>query len=478
MKYLQEYGGQQVNDRNVSVERTVFGHPRGLWVLAGTELWDRISFHGMQAILTLYLVSELFLPGRIEHVAAIGPFRRSIEAITGPLSVQAFATQTFGIYIALVYATPLIGGAIGDRLLSRKIAVTLGALLMTIGHFSLAFDVSFLFGMLFLAIGAGLLRGNLSPQVKALYPTGDRRQGDAFQLYALSINLGAFIAPLVTGTLAAVYGWHVGFGFAGFGMLVGLIVYLVGQQDLADEPRIPRAARPALTAGERTRIRWLLAIWPLVVCFWIAQSQIWNTYNLWVRDHIDLVVGGFTVPVPWLQSLDGLMPALSVPIMLVFWRWQAVRGSEPGLLDKLGIGALLFAASVLLLVAASHPPGSSARASLGFPITFHILSNIGWIYFAPVTTTLMLTRAPSSTRGVMTGISALAVTAGSLISGRLGALYETLPASEFWLIHAAIVGGAGLVFLLFAKSLAKQLPESVDAIPPAITASADLREGE
>lgn len=454
-----------MRDRDVSVKRTAFGHPRGLWVLAGTELWDRISFHGMQAILTLYLVSELFLPGKIEHIAAIGPFRRTVEAITGPLSVQAFATQTFGIYIALVYATPLIGGAIGDRLLSRKLTVTLGALLMTIGHFSLAFDVSFLFGLLFLATGAGLLRGNLSPQVKALYPAGDRRQGDAFQLYALSVNLGAFIAPLLTGALAAVYGWHVGFGFAGFGMLIGLIVYLVGQSDLADEPRIARAARPPLTADERARVGWLLAIWPLLVCFWIAQSQIWNTYNLWVRDHIDLVVGGFTVPVPWLQSLDGLMPALSVPLMLALWRWQAMRGSEPDLLVKLGIGSLLFAASVLLLVAASHPPGSSARASLGFPIAFHILSNFGWIYFAPVATALMLTRAPGSTRGTMGGINMLAVTAGSLISGRLGALYENVSASDFWLIHAAIVGGAGIVFLLFAKSLARRLPESVDTVP-------------
>ena len=466
-----------VEVRSVLAARTAFGHPRGLWVLAGTELWDRISFHGMQAILTLYLVSELFLPGRIENVAAVGPFRSAVEAITGPLSVQAFATQTFGIYIALVYATPLIGGAIGDRLLSRKLTVMLGALLMTIGHFSLAFDVSFLFGLLFLAAGAGLLRGNLSPQVKALYPAGDRRQGDAFQLYALSVNLGAFIAPLLTGALAAVYGWHVGFGFAGLGMLIGLIIYLVGQRDLADEPRVARAARPPLTGEERARVGWLLAVWPLLVCFWIAQSQIWNTYNLWVRDHIDLVVGGFTIPVPWLQSLDGLMPALSVPIMLTLWRWQAARGAEPELLVKMGMGALLFAASVLLLVAASHPPGSSARASLAFPIAFHILSNFGWIYFTPVATALMLTRAPATTRGTMAGINMLSVTAGSLISGRLGALYEKVSASDFWLIHAAIVGGAGVALLLFARSLGRRLPESVDAIPATEPLAAKARSG-
>ena len=450
--------------------RERFGHPRGLWVLAGTELWDRISFHGMQAILTLYLASELLLPGRIDHVAGFGPFRQAIESLTGPLTVQALATQTFGIYIALVYATPIIGGAIGDRLLSRRTTVTLGALLMTLGHFSLAFDVSFLVGLLLLACGAGLLRGNLAPQVKALYSAGDRRQGDAFQLYALSVNMGAFIAPLLTGALAVVYGWHVAFAFAGFGMLIGLVIYLVGQRDLADEPRVARAARPPLTRDERASLGWLFAIWPLLVCFWVAQSQIWNTYNLWVRDHINLGVGGFQVPVPWLQSLDGLMPAISIPLMLILWQRQAKRGSEPALLVKMGFGALLFAAAVLLLVVASHPPGSEARAPLMLPIAFHIVSNFGWIYFAPVATTLILTMAPASTRGAMFGVNFLSVTAGSLISGRLGALYEQLSASDFWLIHAAIVGGAGLILLVVARPLGRRLTEVVDDVPtPGLT---------
>ena len=441
--------------------RERFGHPRGLWVLAGTELWDRISFHGMQAILTLYLVTELYLPGRIDQVAGMGSFRAAVEAVTGPLSLQAFATQTFGIYIAMVYATPLIGGWIGDRLLSRRTTVTLGALLMTIGHFSLAFDWSFLIGMLALACGAGLLRGNLVPQVKALYPAGDRRQGDAFQWYYMAINLGAFLAPIITGALAAVYGWHVGFGFAGFGMLIGLLIYLFGQRNLVDEPRVARAARPKLNPDERRRIGWLLAIWPLFVCFWIAQSQIWNTYNLWLRDQVDLNVGGFQVPVPWLQSLDGLSPFLFVPIMLVVWRKQAARGTEPALLTKLGIGAIIFGLAVLLLMLASHPPGAP-RAALAWPIAFHLLSNIGWIFFVPVAIALVQTRSPASTRGIMAGINNLSVTAGSLISGRLGGLYEQMSAANFWLMHAAIVTGAGIILLVFARPLGRRLPEAAD----------------
>lgn len=456
--------------RERRASREFLGHPRGLWVLAGTELWDRISFHGMQAILTLYLAKELLLPGRIDHVVAFGPFRHAIEALTGPLSVQALATQTFGIYIAMVYATPLVGGWVGDRFLSRRQTVTLGALLMTLGHFSLAFDQSFLFGMLFLAIGAGLLRGNLSPQVKALYPAGDRRQGDAFQLYALSVSFGAFVAPLVTGTLAAFYGWHVGFAFAGFGMLTGLVIYIFGQRYLAHEARVTRSERKPLTSSERIRVGWLLALWPLFVCFWVAQSQVWNTYNLWVSDHVDMNVGGFQVPVPWLQSLDGLMPAAAVPLMLALWRRQARGGTEPAMLVKMGIGCLIFGGSVLILVLASHVADGTGRAPILMPVAFHIFSNIGWLYFSPVVTAFLMTRAPEQTRGTFYGISALSVTAGSLISGRLGGLYEKLPASEFWLIHAAIVAGAGAVFLLTSGPLGRHLPEivsePVEAEPP------------
>jgi POT family proton-dependent oligopeptide transporter len=449
-----------------ALSRQTFGHPTGLWVLAGTELWDRISFHGMQAILTLYLASELLVGNRPDHVLAMGPFRRVVESVTGPLTTNAFATQTFGIYIALVYATPIVGGWIGDRLLSRRVSVGAGALLMTLGHFSLAFDASFLFGMLFLACGAGLLRGNLAPQVKSLYPIGDRRQGDALQLYSLSVSFGAFVAPLATGSLAAFYGWHVGFGFAGVGMLIGLIIYLAGQRFIPpDPPRLARADRRPLSPPERKRIGYLLLIWPLLVCFWVAQSQVWNTYNLWVRDQIDLNVAGFMVPVPWLQSLDGLMPAVSVPLVLALWKRQAKRGNEPELLTKLGFGCLIFGAAVLLLAFGSHPPGSTARAPLLIPIAFHVVSNIGWIYFSPVAVTLVLTRAPEPTRGIMYGITTLAVTGGSLISGRLGSLYDRVPAAQFWLIHATIVGGAGIIFLLLARPLRSRLPEADEVAP-------------
>jgi POT family proton-dependent oligopeptide transporter len=426
----------------------VFGHPRGLVVLAGTELWDRISFHGMQALLTLYMVEQLFLPGHIERIVGFAGFRSVVEHVTGPLSAQALATQIFGIYVGLVYFTPSLGGALGDRVLGRTRTVTLGALLMTAGHFCMAFDQSFLLALLCLILGAGCFRGNLTPQVGELYPAGDRRRVVAFQLYASMINLGAFIAPLATGALGKAFGWHVGFAFAGFGMLIGLIVYLSGRSWLApDAPRGPRAAAAPLTPAERRMVLLLLGLVPIAALFWIAQSQVWNTYNLWVRDHIQLQVGGFTMPVPWLQALDGLSPFVCLPPVLFFWRWQAARGREPNEFTKAAIGCFIFAASTAWLGAAPLVTDAHGRTPLLWAVAFHFASNLGWLYFAPTMTALFSRAAPKSVNATMMGVFLLSVFLGSVVSGRLGGLYEHMSPSGFWMLHAGLVGLGGVILL-------------------------------
>src|SRR5205085_11966021 len=184
------------------------------------------------------------------------------------------------VYVGLVYLTPVFGGLLGDRLLGRIRAISLGALLMTAGHFCMAFDESLLLALLLLISGAGLLRGNLPPQIGELYTQEDQRRTTAFQVYGAVVNLGAFIAPLVTGALGQVYGWHAGFAFAGFGMLAGLIVYRIGRRNLpAEIPRRRRKTRMPLTAQERAVVILLLLLVPTCSLFWIAQSQVWNTYN-------------------------------------------------------------------------------------------------------------------------------------------------------------------------------------------------------
>jgi len=159
---------------------------------------------------------------------------------------------------------------------------------------------------------------------------------------------------LVTGALGQAYGWHFGFGFAAVGMMVGLMVYLMGQKNLPAETRVARREKsPPLTRQDHIRLGFLFAVVPGAAMFWVAQSQIWNTYNIWVRDHLELRVAGWTLPIPWLQSLDGLAPFLLLPPILALWRWQADRKAEPDDFSKIAIGCLIFGAATMLLAGRS-----------------------------------------------------------------------------------------------------------------------------
>jgi POT family proton-dependent oligopeptide transporter len=255
---------------------------------------------------------------------------------------------------------------------------------------------------------------------------------------------------VVTGALAQRFSWHFGFGFAGVGMLVGLIVYLAGQRWVipVDARRAERIAKAPLTAPEWRRVGALLCLLPVSALFWIAQSQVWNTYNLWVRDHIQLGIGSFTVPVPWLQALDGLAPFICLPPMLAYWRWQAARGREPGEFMKAAIGCFIFAASTMLLAVAGFAADASGRSPLLWAVAFHLSSNLGWLYFTPTMVAIVTRAAPAQVSATLVGVAMLSTFFGSLISGRIGGLYERLTPFQFWSLHAAIVASGGVIFLL------------------------------
>jgi proton-dependent oligopeptide transporter, POT family len=438
--------------------RDLFGQPRGLFFIGATELWERISFHGMQALLVLYMAEQLLLPGHVENIVGFSGFRAAIEGVTGPLSSQALASQIFGLYVGSIYLVPVFGGLLGDRVLGRRRAVALGALLMTAGHFCMAFEASFLAALLLLILGAGVLRGNLTSQVGDLYSDDDRRRETAFQIYYGALNSGAFVAPLITGVLAQTYGWHYGFGFAGFGMFIGLLIYLSGGRDLPpDAVRGASAVRGKLSSKERRVALIMSLMLPIFTLFWIAQSQIWNTYNLWVRDHVDLAVGSWKMPVPWLQAVDSLGVVVLLLPMLQFWRWQAIRSREPDDLKKLAIGCLLFGAAIAWLAASPLAADATGKVPLVWALAYHFLSAVGYLYFSPVAVAVFSRTAPASINAMMIGIYYLSIFAGSIISGRLGGLYERLSSSQFWLLHAAIVGAGGLLILLFASRLRREL---------------------
>jgi POT family proton-dependent oligopeptide transporter len=337
------------------------GHPRGLFYLALTEAWERFSYYGMTALLALYMVNQLLLPGNVEQIAGFAGFRAALESVFGPLSTQALASQIFGLYSAFVYFTPLLGGIIADRWIGQRNAVVIGALAMSAGHIAMTFDRSFLLALLLLVIGSGFLKGNISAQVGALYPREDeKRRTRGFVIFSTAINIGAVLGPLLCGFLAQAYGWHYGFGVAAIFMLVVLGVYLYGYRHLpARVERLHPQGAP-LSAADRRTIGALIAVMAITILPSAAMYQLFNVNPIWIQQHVVPEVGGFQVPVPWYQSLNSVFSILAVPLLFWIWRLQSSRGSEPGELAKIGTGAWLTAASNLVLVGAIL--GSGGRA--------------------------------------------------------------------------------------------------------------------
>src|SRR5258706_4235279 len=242
-------------------DHSFLGHPRGLAYLAFTEAWERFSYYGMQTLLVLYMVRQLLHAGHIERIVGFTAFRATLErASGGPLSTVALASAIFGLYTGLVYLTPIAGGIIADRWLGRTRTITIGALLMAAGHFLMAFDVSFLIALLCLLTGVGCFKGNIASQVGALYAPNDLRRADAFQIYFLFINGAVIVAPLIAGTLGEVYGWHYGFGAAGVGMLISLVIYLSGRRWLPPETATTRSGSAPLPRLDRDERRAVLVL--------------------------------------------------------------------------------------------------------------------------------------------------------------------------------------------------------------------------
>ena len=436
----------------------LFGHPRGLGALAATEFWERFSFNGMQALLILYMVEQLLLPGHVERVIGFAGFRAAIENVTGPLSSQALGVQIFGLYIGLAAFTPIIGGALGDRVFGRRVGVTLGALLMTAGHLCMAFDQSFLLALLLLVLGTGCFGANLTPQVGDLYDRTDRRRAVAFQVYGAAVNASGFLAPVIMGGMSQARGYHAGFAIAAVGMVIGLATYLWGQRMLPSQARRPAGApHPRLSKAQWQGVLLLVALVPLASTFWVSQSQVWNTYNLWVRDHLELMIGGFKVPVPWLQALDSLAPFVTLPPMLWYWGWQARRGREPDEFGKVAIGCFIFAAATLWLGAGQFVTDANGRTPFLWAVVFHVVSNLGWLYFAPTFKSLLSRNAPASVTGTVIALSAVAVSIGGVVSGRLGGFYEALPTSVFWAMHAGVTAVGGLLVLAVGATFRRRL---------------------
>ena len=438
-------------------DRHFFGHPRGLFFLAFTEAWERFSYYGMAALLVLYMVNQLLLPGHVEHVAGFAAFRGLIEGAFGPLSTQALASQIFGLYSGFVYFTPVLGGWLGDRIGQRS-AVVLGALSMSGGHLAMAFDESFLAALLLLIIGSGLLKGNISAQVGSVYPRDDEaRRTRGFAIFSTAINFGAVAGPLLCGFLGQRYGWHIGFGTAALFMLGALATYLSGYRYLpARVERKARGTAAPLTRPERQSVAALVAVMTIVVFAYIAYYQLANVLPVWIEQHADLNAGGFAIPIPWFYSIDPLVSILSVPALFALWRLQERKtGREPPALIKIATGSFIAGAANLVLAAAILL--SPSRVLWVWPVLYCAIQGVGFMYFWPTLLALVSRAAPAKINATMMGVSFLTLFVANNLIGRIGTFYEKMSPAAFWSLHAAIGAAGGLLMLLFAGTLGRFL---------------------
>src|SRR5213596_2235028 len=271
---------------------TLLGHPKGLFYLAATEAWERFSYYGMTALVVLYMVNQLLLPGHVQHIFGFSGFKAAVESFAGPLSTQALASQIFGLYSGFVYFTPLLGGFVADRWIGQRNGVVIGAVSMSAGHIAMAFDQSFLLALLLLVIGSGFLKGNISAQVGALYsPEDEARRTRGFIIFSTAINIGAVIGPLLCGLLAQVYGWHFGFGIAAIFMLVGLATFLYGYRYLPARVGRRKFEGTRLTAAERCIVYALIAVMIITIFQSTAFYQVYNVNPIWIQQHVRAEVG-------------------------------------------------------------------------------------------------------------------------------------------------------------------------------------------
>lgn len=454
-----------VADRN---DRAFLGHPKGLGYLAFTEAWERFSYYGMQTLLVLYMVHQLLLPGHIEHVAGFPQFQRFLEALNHrELAGQALASAVFGLYTAMVYFTPFFGGLLADKVLGRTRTIILGGGLMALGHFLMAFDVSFLMALACLMLGSGCFKGNIAAQVGHLYSEEDPRRADAFQIYYLGINAGVIIAPFVAGTLGEKVAWHYGFGVAGVGMLISLVIYLAGRRHLPKEaPRAAAAATPKvpMTARDWRVLALLIAMIPVLAASLVANQQIFNAYLIWAERSADLHLFGIPILTSWMISVDSIVSVTCLAGMVVFWRAWKTRFPEPDELGKIIIGCVFGAAGMASLALGSALTPAGGKVAFGWLLLFHLFNDIGFANVLPVGLALYARSSPRAVAGSVVGLYYLHFFAANFFVGWLGGFLEKMPAAQFWLIHAALVGGAGVVFLV-VKALFGRMLTGEDDVP-------------
>lgn len=426
----------------------LFGHPKGLYILFFTEMWERFSYYGMRAILVLYLVAE------------------TTAENSGLGWADKEALGLYGTYTMLVYVMSIPGGWIADKFLGQKKSVLVGGILLVLGHGILSFEELWAFysGLGLIVAGVGMLKPNISTMVGGLYKKGDIRRDKGFTIFYIGINVGAFLASIIVGYVGEVYGWHYGFGLAAIGMTLGLIQYVAGQKHLKkvgnslkteEDPEIKAAATRPLTKIEKDRIKVLLISFLMVIVFWGAYEQAGGLMNIYAMKNTDRFIGSFEVPASWFQSLNAGFIILLGTVVAAYWAKRKLAGKISTSLFKMCIGLIIMGLGFFFMTGAAAQfqiEGSSAMYWLVLAYLFH---TIGELCLSPVALSYITKLTPTKYASIMMGIYFAMTGFGDKIAGIVGSSASDLGAMTVFTGIAIFSVAFGLLVLIIRKRLEK-----------------------
>ena len=410
-------------------KKEILGHPIGLYVLFFVEMWERFSYYGMRAILTLFLAAPIIMG----------------DPQSGYGWTNTETLSFYGTYTMFVYLTSIPGGWIADKFIGQKKAVMLGGLLLCIGHGILAVNAEWAFftGLVLIVLGVGFLKPNISTMVGGLYKQGDDRRDRGFYIFYIGINLGAFLGALIVGAVAAKWGWHYGFGLAGIGMALGQVMYMFGLKHLEgvgdflgskDSPDKELMKKP-LTKVEKDRMLVMFLSFLIIIVFWGAFEQAGGLMSLYTEQKTDRMLSfslpfiGNEVPAAIFQSINAFFIIILGTIIGGFWYRWGKKGKESSSLFKMAIGVIIMAfgfffmskASTEVVMDGENIVEKSAMIWLVLAYLFH---TIGELCASPVALSFITKLAPLKYASFMMGAYFAATGLGNKVAGFVGEMSE------------------------------------------------------
>ncbi len=433
----------------------ILGHPRGLFLLFGTELWERFSYYAMRAILVLYLTDTTLNGG-------LGWSTKD-------------ALDLYGIYTGLVYITPLIGGWLADNYLGQRRSILIGGALMAIGQFTLAIPAdmlglsvihSFYLGLALLIAGNGLFKPNISTMVGDLYKEGDNRRDGAFTIFYMGINIGALLAGVVSGSVTNEFGWKAGFVAAGIGMLMSLVMQMTLAQswlgEIGKEPAAKRdlelknsAKKEPLTKEEFDRIKVILVMSVFTIVFWAGFEQAGGLMNIYTQQYTDRMIGGFEVPAAWFQSLNPFFIITLAPLLAVLWVKLGKR--EPNSPVKFALAMFFLALGFLCMVGAVMEQGgdTTVKTSMLWLVGAFFFHTLGELCLSPIGLSLVTKLAPLRLASLMMGAWFGCNAIANYVAGYVGSHVGELGALSIFSGIAVTATISGVILLLFSNTLVR-----------------------